>query len=50
MEGNPAELAGLESGDYIVSINKNKIKTSDDIMNIINNDPDRPFGIKLIKI
>lgn len=28
---NPAELAGIEVGDYILEINGNKIKTSDDV-------------------
>ena len=31
VSGNPAEKAGLEVGDYILEINGNKVKTSDDV-------------------
>ncbi len=44
---NPAKSAGIEIGDIIVSINGEKVFTSDKVQEILNDNNGEPYSIKL---
>ncbi len=46
---NPASLVGLRMGDIIVSMNSQKIKSKDDIENVINKSMDSPILVEYLR-
>lgn len=44
---NPAEEAGIEIGDIIVSINNTNVYTSNDVIDILNDNNGKPYKIKV---
>ena len=49
LDGQPAQLAGLNSGDKILSINKNKINDFRDVKNIVENHPEVFLDFKVLR-
>jgi regulator of sigma E protease len=47
--GKPAEAAGFKSGDVVVDVNGTAIKTTDQLIQIINSHPDVPVTITYLR-
>ena len=48
-DSKPAEIAGIISGDQVVSINKKKIKTFSDIKFLVENNPNKNLLFKILR-
>ncbi len=46
-EGSPAELAGLQQGDIVVTANEIPIKTTTDLITIIQKNPDKELNLSI---
>jgi len=49
LDSKPAKIAGIISGDKVISINKEKIKNFSDIKNIVENNPNKNLLFEIVR-